>query len=138
MEIDHIGVVVIDINESISFWKDAFGYAQLTDIVVNTRQRLKVVFMEKNNSVTIKLIQPIDNESPVAPFAKRGGGLHHLCFKSNDMNDSIVQLNQKGLRTITNPEPGEAFNNHDIAVLHSQQNLLIELIDTSEKAALLE
>ena len=68
---------------------------------------------------------------------KKGGGLHHLCFKCDNLSKKIVELNQMGLRTLIPPEPGEAFENNNIAFIYARQGLNIELIDTDKKAKLL-
>ena len=47
MNIDHIGIVVKSIEKSILYWEDVFGYKQKTEIVINTRQHVKVVFSGK-------------------------------------------------------------------------------------------
>ena len=86
MVIDHIGMVVRSIEKAIEHWEEIFEYQQMTEVVVNTRQNVKVVFLCKENSLTVKLIEPVDETSAVYKFAMKGGGLHHLCFKCNDMN----------------------------------------------------
>lgn len=134
MVIDHIGIVVKSIEEGISYWEKIFGYKQMTEIVINTRQKVKVVFLTKENSLIIKLIEPTDETSPVYKFAMKGGGLHHLAFRCKEINEEISRLKSLGLRVLTNPEPGEAFENNQIAFLLGNQALNIELFDTTEKA----
>lgn len=85
MNIDHIGIVVKDITEGILQWKESFGYQQKTVETINSKQKVKVVFMEKGNSITVKLLEPLDETSPIYGFTKRGGGLHHLCFKVDNL-----------------------------------------------------
>lgn len=138
MVIDHIGIVASSLETSIDYWGKVFGYKQYTEIVINTRQKVKVVFLEKEDSIKIKLLEPLNETSTIFLFAKRGGGLHHLCFKCDHLTDKLSELNSLGLRTITQPEPGEAFCNEPIAFLHSTQNLYIELIDTDKKANILK
>lgn len=134
MVIDHIGIVVKSIEEGISYWEKVFGYKQMTETVINKRQKVKVVFLTKQNSLLIKLIEPTDETSPVFRIARKGGGLHHLAFRCKEINEEIVRLKDLGLRVITNPEPGEAFENNQIAFLLGDQALNIELIDTTKKA----
>jgi methylmalonyl-CoA/ethylmalonyl-CoA epimerase len=134
MVIDHIGIVVRSLEKGIEHWEKTFGYRQMTDIVVNTRQKVRVVFLSKPDSLPVKLIQPVDEDSPAATLARKGGGLHHLCFKTHDMTDEIARLRDLGLRVIAGPEPGEAFENEDIAFIFAKQGLNIELIDTDERA----
>ena len=134
MVIDHIGVVVRSIEKGIEHWERVFQYQKMTDMVINTRQKVKVVFLSKNNSLTVKLIEPMDETSAVYRFALKGGGLHHLCFKCNDLKKEIQRLKEMGLHIITPPEPGEAFENQNIAFIYTKFGLNIELIDTELKA----
>ena len=136
MKIDHIGIVTKDLEKGIALWKKTFGYRQKTLPVANTRQKVTVVFLEKDGAIDIKLLEPIGEESPVYKFARKGGGLHHLCFKCNDLSETLVELNAQGLRTLAGPEPGEAFDNEDIAFIYATQGLNIELIDTEKRASL--
>lgn len=137
MNIDHIGIVVKSIEKGIEHWENVFGYTQKTEIVVNTRQKVRVVFMEKKDSTLIKLIEPTDETSPSYKAMKNGGGLHHLCFKCDNLDEQIAELKQKGLRVLVDPEPGEAFENEKIAFIYGKQGLNIELIDTDKKAKIL-
>lgn len=134
MVIDHIGMVVKSVEKAIEHWERVFGYRKMTEVVVNSRQKVKVVFLCKEHSLTVKLIEPIDEGSTVYRFAQKGGGLHHLCFKCNDMNEELQRLSGMGLRTITPPQPGEAFEDENIAFIYAGFGLNIELIDTERKA----
>lgn len=136
MIIDHIGIVVRSLEKGILHWKDTFGYSQMTDIVVNTRQKVKVVFLSKKQSVTIKLIEPVDEKSPVYGLSRRGGGLHHLCFMCKNLKNEISNLKEIGCRILVEPQPGEAFENENIAFIHTKYGYNIELIDTEKRAKL--
>ena len=133
MVIDHIGIVVPSLDEGIEQWEQLFGYKRHSEIVINTRQKVRIVFLSKKNSLTIKLIEPSAPDSPVTLFAQKGGGLHHLCFRCDNLEVQIPLLKQKGARLIVPPQPGEAFGNRDIAFFWAQHNLNVELIDTTTK-----
>ena len=135
MTIDHLGIVVKSIEDGISHWENVFGYRQMTEVVINTRQKVKVVFMSKEQSLTVKLIEPVDETSPAYRLAQRGGGLHHITFKCENIDRELDRLVQRGLRVLNKPEPGEAFENENIAFVFGKQGLNIELIDTDKKAA---
>lgn len=138
MIIDHISFAVKSLQDGIEYWENTFGYRQMTEVVVNTRQKVKVVFMSKEESLTIKLIEPVEGNLSLQNFVGRGGGFHHLCFRCDDIGLSMTELKGKGLITLVPPQPGEAFNNHEIAFLLARYGMSIELIDTGEKAALLK
>jgi methylmalonyl-CoA/ethylmalonyl-CoA epimerase len=134
MTVDHIGVVVKSLEEGCRLWESLFGYQQATEMTLNVRQGVRVVFLKKANSVDIKLIEPISESSAVSALARRGGGLHHLCFRCDSLHEGVDALVNKGGRVLTPPEPGEAFDNEEIAFVYVGQGLNIELIDTEKKA----
>jgi methylmalonyl-CoA/ethylmalonyl-CoA epimerase len=138
MIIDHICIAVKDIEEGIAYWEKVFGYKQITGIVINSLQKVKVVFLKKENSLTIKIIEPLNDNQSLVNFVSRGGGFHHICFKCNNINDGLKELKDKGLITLVSPQPGEAFNNHEIAFLLARYGLNIELIDTDERAEIID
>ncbi|MBB6479258.1 VOC family protein [Spirochaeta isovalerica] len=138
MIIDHIGIVVKSLEKSILHWENVFGYKQYTTIITNTRQKVKVVFLKKNNSIMIKLVSPLSENSPIFQFMKKGGGIHHLCFKCNDINEQLIDLKQKKLRILVPPQPGEAFMNQNIAFVYAKEGLNIELIDTEIKTGIIK
>lgn len=134
MKIDHICFAVRNLQEGITYWSNVFGYKQMTHIIENSLQKVKVVFLSSEESLTIKLIEPLENNKSLVNFVNRGGGFHHICFKCSDMSEKLDELNSKGLITLVAPQPGEAFNNNNIAFLLAKNGLNIELIDTDEKA----
>ena len=137
MVIDHISFAVKNLEEGISYWNRVFGYRQLTNMVVNSLQKVKVVFLGKENSIAVKLIEPVEGNLSLQNFVSRGGGFHHICFKCSDVNEKLNELSDKGLLVLVPPQPGEAFNNHEIAFLLARYGLNIELIDTEERHGLL-
>ncbi|MFW0795311.1 VOC family protein [Gordonia sp. CPCC 205515] len=137
MVIDHICFAVPDIQAAITYWNDVFGYRQSTGIVTNTLQGVRVSFLVKEESLPIKLIEPVPDNAALQKAVSRGGGFHHICFKCDDVEIEIDNLSAKGLRTLVQPQPGEAFNNHAIAFMRARYGLNFELIDTDERAGLL-
>lgn len=137
MNIDHICFAVKNINEGIDYWKKVFGYTQMTKIVENSVQRVKVTFLKKDNSILVKLIEPLESNQSITNFVSRGGGFHHLCFKCTDIDQQFEELTEKGLIPLSKPQKGEAFNNNKIAFLLARYNLNVELIDTDEKTGIL-
>jgi methylmalonyl-CoA/ethylmalonyl-CoA epimerase len=137
MKIDHICFAVKNLPEGIAYWERVFRYKQMTEIIINSRQKVKVTFLIKEDSITIKLIEPVEGNQSLTNFVNKGGGFHHLCFKCEDVNESLKDLRANGLLTLVPPQKGEAFNNHDIAFLLAKYGINIELIDTDERAGLI-
>jgi len=138
MTIDHICFAVKDLNEAITYWEYVFGYKQMTSVILNSLQKVKVTFIKKENSILIKLIEPVEGNKSLQNFVNRGGGFNHICFKCSSIYEKMSELNQKGLITLVPPQPGEAFNNNNIAFLLARFGLNLEIIDTNQKAGLLE
>jgi methylmalonyl-CoA/ethylmalonyl-CoA epimerase len=137
MKIDHICIAVKNIKAGIDYWERVFGYKQMTKPVKNSLQQVEVVFLAKEDSITIKLIEPLESNQSLINFVSRGGGFHHICFKCSDINMQMQEFKKEGLLTLVPPQPGEAFNNHNIAFLLARYGLNIELIDTDEKAEMI-
>jgi methylmalonyl-CoA/ethylmalonyl-CoA epimerase len=131
--IDHIAVAVKSIETAARLWQAQFGYRQATEPVVNTRQKVRVVFLEKPGSLPVKLIEPTGPASPVFAFTQRGGGLHHLCFRVENLDASLAHLSAAGGRVVAPPQPGEAFDGERIAFVLAQPGLNVELIDTDKR-----
>lgn len=132
--LDHVGVVVRSLDEAIERWRTLFGYRQATEAVLNSRQQVRVVFLEKEGSLPVKLLEPAGPESPAAAMAGRGGGLHHLCFRAPSVAHEVARLEALGLRVISPPQPGEAFEDQPIAFVYAGEGLNVELIDTLQRA----
>jgi methylmalonyl-CoA/ethylmalonyl-CoA epimerase len=137
MIIDHICFAVKQLTEAIQYWEEIFGYKQMTLPIINARQKVKVVFLTKANSLQIKLIEPLEDNTTLTNFVDAGGGFHHLCFRCDDLGEKIKELQTMGIRILVPPQPGEAFDNHDIAFLWAKNRLNFELIDTDIKAGIL-
>jgi methylmalonyl-CoA/ethylmalonyl-CoA epimerase len=98
---------------------------------------VNVQFLCRAGSIDIKLIEPSSQDSPLWHFLKKGEGLHHLCFKVDDVRAQLAELEARGLRVLAPPEPGEAFDDQLIAFVYAGSGLNVELIDTDRRRNLL-
>lgn len=137
MKIDHICFAVRDLKEGIEYWQDVFGYRQMTEIIENSLQKVKVTFLCKEDSVLVKLIEPVEGNQSLINFVSRGGGFHHICFRCSEIGKTMSELTAKGLITLVPPQPGEAFGNNLIGFMLAKNGINIELIDTEEKAGII-
>ena len=136
MIVDHVCLAVRRIDAVAPQLLELFGYRPKTEKVTNSRQDVVVQFFSHPDSIDLKLIEPASNASPLIDFLKTGPGLHHLAFRCDDVDTTAGELASHGARIITPPQPGEAFENHDIAFLFTRFGLNFELIDTDERRAL--
>jgi methylmalonyl-CoA/ethylmalonyl-CoA epimerase len=133
-QLDHVCLAVRKIAPARAVLEKMLGYTARTGVVTNTRQQVNVQFMHKAGSIDIKLIEPSSLSSPLVEFIKaRGGGLHHLAFKTQNVADGVQDLESKGARVLTPPQPGEAFDEADIAFAFLGAGLNVELIDTDKR-----
>jgi methylmalonyl-CoA/ethylmalonyl-CoA epimerase len=133
-QLDHVCLAVRKIAPARAVLEKTLGYTARTEVVTNTRQQVNVQFMRKLGSIDIKLIEPSSLSSPLVEFIKeRGGGLHHLAFKTQNVAEGVTDLESKGARVLTPPQPGEAFDEADIAFAFLGAGLNIELIDTDQR-----
>ena len=127
--IDHIAIVVEDLEEALKFWRDRLGLA-LDHIETVSSQGVKIAFLPVGNS-EVELIQPLDDKSGVAKYLrKKGPGMHHLCFEVEDIQERLRDLESQGVRLI-DQEPHVMDDGRKLAFLHpkSSSGVLIELYE---------
>ena len=127
-KINHIAVVVSDLEDSLKFWRDALEI-ELDHIEDVPSQKAKVAFLPIGDS-EIELVKPTSDDSGAAKFlAERGGGMHHLCFEVDDIASMLADLKTKGVRLI-NEEP-IVLPGRKMAFIHpkSTGGVLIELYE---------
>lgn len=138
MILDHIGIAVRRIEEAADRLCATLGYERKTELVTNTRQKVNVLFLEKSDSLDLKLIEPADDSSPLWAFLRKGGGLHHLCFRVPNVTATCEELRESRVRIVTPPEPGEAFDDNLIAFSYLGHGISAEFIDTEVRRGLLD
>lgn len=135
--IDHIGVVVENIDEAIKFYTEKLGMKLVHQEVLPDRG-IKVAFLTGTHGETaVELLEPINHEdmnNTVAKFLKnRGPGLHHLAVRVENIEESLKDLQAKGLQLVDKaPRPGA--RGHLVAFVHpkSVMGVLLELVQPRE------
>jgi methylmalonyl-CoA epimerase len=139
MLIDHICLAVKSLNSSTKRICEILGYHEKTTPVKNTVQDVNVQFLAKEGSLDLKLIEPASKDSPLINFLRtRGEGLHHVCFKEDDLNKALGHIQQKGARVTAEPIPGETLDEDFIASAYVAGGLNIEIIDTDKRRNLID
>ena len=126
-QINHVAIVVEDIDDSLVFWRDALGI-ELHELLEVSAEKSRVAFLPVN-STEIELVQPTTDDSGIAKYmAKRGQGLHHLCLEVDDIDAMLEQLKAHGVRLI-NESPRTLANGKRYAFVHpeSTSGVLVEL-----------
>ncbi len=128
--VDHIAIVVRDLNRAIETYRAILGMEPEKVEEVPSQGIVMACFRLPNGR--IELMEPTDAESGVARFLeKRGEGMHHVCLGSDDLEADMERLVAGGLEAIT-PEPQEGVEGR-IAFFHprSTHGVLLELVENS-------
>jgi len=96
---------------------------------VDEVQKVKVAFVDCGGGVSLELIEPLTVDSPVTRFLKGGGGLHHLCYEVDDIDEAVDDLRGQGALLVCSPVPAAAFNGKKIAFLYLYKKSLIEIVE---------
>ncbi|MEM6300998.1 MAG: methylmalonyl-CoA epimerase [Pseudomonadota bacterium] len=131
--LDHIAIAVPDFQEAIQRFLQDFGLPFEGTEDVEAAKTSTAFFPLPPTS--IELIHPLNGEGPVAKYLeKKGGGLHHLCFRSDDIHADVARLKERGYQFLADePTPGA----HDSLVIFihpkSCGGVLIELNQPSSE-----
>ena len=128
-KIDHVAIVVSDIDEALTFWRDALGLS-LSHVEEVPGQESLVAFLPAGES-EVELVEPTTDTSGVARYlAKRGPGMHHICFEVENIEDILVRLRENGVQLI-NEEPTVEAGGRKVAFIHpkSTGGVLVELYE---------
>jgi len=131
----HVGYVVGSIAESIERWQTAVSSRSTSESFDDPIQRARVIFLDlpPDGAVKIELVEPLGSDSPVAKFNQNGGGLHHLCFEVDDVDEQIQKMKILKAMLIRGPKPAVAFGGRRIAWMQTRERLLVEYLERALK-----
>ena len=131
--IEHIGIAVMNLEDSISFYEKVFSL-KCYNIEEVKAQKVRTAFFMVGQT-KIELLESTDPEGPIAKFIeKKGEGIHHIAFAVNNIDAQLKHAEKEGVKLIdVNPRKGA--EGLDIAFLHprSTGGVLIELCETRNK-----
>ena len=126
--LDHIAIAVKDLGSRIKVYEDiGFSFDDKREIVES--QKVVTAFAHVDEHAHIELLMPQNNEGPIQKFIEKNGeGIHHLCFRVDDVEAKSIELAEKGYQLIYD-RPQVGANNCLINFLHpkSTGGVLIEL-----------
>lgn len=129
IKINHIAIVVENIEDSLGFWQDALGLTmgKIQDV---PQEGVQVAFLDVGES-HIELVQPTTEDSGIAKYlAKKGQGMHHICLEVDDIALALEQMTNKGIELIN--ETARERDGRKYAFIHpkSTGGVLVELYET--------
>ena len=127
--IDHIGIAVSNLQESLTFWEASLGI-ELHGIEDVAEQKVRTAFLPIGEA-EIELLEPTSPDSSVAKFIeKRGEGLHHIAIRVDDIEAALAELRAKGVQLI-DEMPRNGAGGARIAFVHPKatHGVLLELCE---------
>ncbi len=125
--LDHIAIAVPDLEKAIKRFLEDFGLKYEGTQDVPAAKTSTAFFPLPETS--IELVHPLNGEGPIAGYLeKKGGGLHHLCFRSDDIDADVARLKEKGYKFLSE-EPSIGAHDCKVIFIHpkSCDGVLIEL-----------
>jgi methylmalonyl-CoA/ethylmalonyl-CoA epimerase len=129
LRIDHIAVLVNDLESPLNFWQEALGL-ELTHIQDVPAELAQIAFLPTGGS-EIELVRPTTQDSGLGRYLeKRGPGMHHICLEVDDIDGMLAQLQEKGVQLI-NQEPKVNADGRKYAFIHpkSANGVMVELYE---------
>ena len=131
--IEHIGIAVNNLEEAIDYYENTLGLVCYA-IEEVADQKVKTAFF-KIGQTKIELLESTDPEGPIGKFIeKRGQGIHHMAFATNNIEESLKAVETKGVRLI-DKTPRKGAEGLDIAFLHPKSTfgVLTEFCEDKNK-----
>ncbi len=131
--IEHIGIAVNSLEESIPYYENILGLKCYAVEEVKD-QKVKTAFF-KIGQTKIELLESTDPEGPIGKFLeKKGQGVHHLAFATNNIEKNLEEVEQNGVRLI-DKVPRKGAEGMDIAFLHPKSTfgVLTEFCEDKSK-----
>jgi methylmalonyl-CoA/ethylmalonyl-CoA epimerase len=126
--IAHIGIALSSLEEAIPFYREILG---LEDVDVSDSDGARIEAFAAGDSL-VELLEASDADSPIAKFiARRGPGIHHICFSVDDLERTLARCRERGVELIDSV-PRVGAEGKRIAFLHprSTGGILIELTES--------
>jgi methylmalonyl-CoA/ethylmalonyl-CoA epimerase len=133
MKLEHLGIAVKSLEQSVPIFEKIFG-VKASPVQEVTEQKVKVQKIKLENC-DIEILEGTDPESPISKhIEKRGEGIQHCSFEVHDIEKSLAELKDGGVKLI-NETPRIGADNMLIAFLHpkSTAGILMELAQPGKK-----
>lgn len=125
--IAHIGIAVPDLDAALAFYRDVLGLEPHPPEQADGATIVSLPFGESE----VELLQPLDADTPVGRFiARRGPGIHHICYRVPDLDAALEACRLAGYQLI-DQEPRRGAGGRRIAFVHpkSTGGILLELTE---------
>jgi methylmalonyl-CoA epimerase len=129
--IDHVAIIVSNIEQSLAFYRDTLGITP-SEIKEVPTEKVRIAFLPMGGPAgsEIELIEPTTTDSSLSKFLeKRGEGLHHICLEVDDIDAALAQMQEKGA-PVLDKQPRIAAEGRAIFIHPKATNgVLLELVE---------
>lgn len=125
--IAHLGIAVTDLESAAAFYRDVLAVPTRGPEEADGARILHLEF----GDTEVELLEPLTPDSPIGKFlARRGPGIHHICYRVADLDAALVTCRERGY-TLIDDTPRTGAGGHRIAFLHPKgtSGTLIELTE---------
>ena len=128
MQIDHIGYVVKNIDRAMMEF-EKLGYEKCSTFFDDDKRNVKILFIKKNDYI-LELVEPKDESSDAYSYLKKlQNGPYHICYKVDNIDESISNLVEEGYMVVKEKCEAIAFGNKKVCFLYKRSMGLIELVE---------
>ncbi len=128
----HVGFVVASIQDSVQSFAASLDATWDGEIIHDPNQLVRVAFLHGKHAADplVELVEPAGEKSPVLSFLQRGGGLHHICYQVDNLEEQLRRSRAAGGLITRPPLPAVAFGGRRIAWVYTKNKLLIEYLES--------
>ena len=127
----HFGFVVASIEKSAPSFAESMNASWDGQIIHDANQGVRVSFLCGKNPADplIELVEPAGGDSPVSALSKRVGGLHHVCYVVDSLDQQLQECRARRSLIVRSPVPAAAFGGRRIAWTFTRNKLLVEYLE---------
>jgi methylmalonyl-CoA/ethylmalonyl-CoA epimerase len=128
--LDHVAIAVPELDMAIRRFVEDLGLSLRGQEDVHSAQT-RTAFLPVAGPTTVELVSPLEGGGPlVRHLEKRGPGLHHLCFRTDDLDGDVARLRERGW-TFTTEAPTAGAHGTRVMFVHprSTGGVLLELAE---------
>lgn len=135
--VDHLGVAVKDMDESLAQYTELFGYRLERGPFDDPQQQARVAFIRSDDpaDTVLELVAPLDEQSQVQRVLAKGLSLYHICYEVPDIEAAINHLRQQKCLLVSGPTPAVAYDGRPIAWLYTPNRQLTELVEAPRESS---
>lgn len=132
LKLHHIGIVVKDLAAQGEAYAETLGSIACTPVIHDPIQKVYAQFWKDDRGALIELIAPASEDSPVWRDSRKGGGLNHLCYETDDIVRQVEEAVSKGGMLTREISPAVAFGGRRIAFVFFLELGLIEFLEAEK------